>query len=288
MNGSIQWLCAGSAEELAALLPGVLEEEGCHTLLYNGDRWRSDRQVAAAVRATFGLVADNDGTVIRGSQWTDLRRRIHDRFRPDDESDTDAYFGGRRSDAGDIALLVRLVERLAASGLTRAHVREDAVRQIPRTGTRALFESYDHGNATAIVSYGTEAYIAEWSAAHGVPVREIHAARLTWDARDDVHVLIGCERDTIVVAANKGKAREAFSHRLHLDGHEVLVLEDTPHMLARMRHPNNVGVLLVPRHDPQPLRVADRLRELADPRLFGAIDLVLVSDSLEPLVSLRS
>lgn len=286
MTGSVQWLGVGSAEELVRLLPGVIEEEGHHTFLYNRARWRDDRQVASAVRGTFGLVADNDGTVIRGSQWVDLRRRLLDAFRPHDEADTDAYFRGDRSDAGDVALLLRLVERLAASGVTRAHLREDAARQEPRAGTRALFDTYGR-DATAIVSYGVEAYIAEWSAAHGIPVREIHAARLTWRPRDDDHVVAGCERDTVVIASNKGRAREAFSHRLHLDGHEVMVLEDTPHMLAGMKHPNNVGVLVVPRRDPQPFRVAARMRELANPELFGAIDLMLVSDSLEPLVSLR-
>lgn len=288
MNGTIQWLGVGTAAELCSLLPGVLEEEGCHTLVYNANRWRSDRHVAGAVRATFGLVADNDGTVVAGSQWMDLRALMHDGHREDDEADAAAYFRGERSDEGDAAFLLRSVDRLVASGLTRGQVRGKARNQAPRRGTRELFASYGGGRSAAIVSYGLEGYIAEWASVHSVPVVEIFAAKLRWSGHEDADTLAGCDRATVVTEANKGKAREAFSHRLHLDGHEVMVVEDTPRMLARMKHPHNVGVLVVPRRDPQSHRIPDRLRQLADPALFHAIDLVLVSDSLEPLVSLRS
>ena len=288
MSISIRGLPVGSAEELLALLPAVSSEGSEHTLAYNLRRHRGFQQVVLSVRATSGLVADNDGTVIPGSQWDDLRRHMCEPLRIADEADVVAYFRGERTDDGDAAFLMRGVERLRASGLTRAHIREEATAQKPRPGTRALFESYGMGHMTAIVSFGLDAYISEWSNVHEIPVEEIHAAQLHWQRSNGGFALVGCERGTVVVEANKMKAREAFSRRRRLADRQVLVLEDTPRMLARMKHPDNVGVLVIPRNDSESKRSAERMRQLREPGLFENIDAFLISDSLESLVEFRS
>lgn len=286
MSRSFRWVGVRSSEELADALPLLLADGERDTVLFNAARWRDEGQVAHAVRDTFALVADNDGTVIHGSQWLDVRARMADAHRLEDERDVAAYFRGERTDAGDVEFLFRCLGRLVASRLTRAHLEEDVRRQVPRTGTRELFASYREGHR-AVVSHGLRSYIECWAAHHEIAVDEIHALRLHWEPHGDTHRLVGGARETAVVEATKRTALDRFSQKRGLDGNEVLVLEDTPRMLARMRHPNNLGVLLVPRDDPQPSRPQERLRQIADPELFPAFDLVLVSDSLEPLVAMR-
>lgn len=283
---TFRWMRVGSAEELLRFLPAALEEEDVDTIFYNATRWRDPDRLARAVRDTRAIVADNDGSVIPGSQWEDLRLRMSEAHRADDERDAAAYFRGERTDEGDVEFLLRSVRHLADSGLLMSHLRTDARRQLPRPGVRDLMASY--GVRSAVVTYGVDTYVQEWVAEHAVQVAEVFAARLQWRRVDDDHVLVGCDRSTVVVEATKGRARERFAHRHGVDGHETLVLEDTPRMLARMKHPNSVGALVLPRRDPQPRRPQERMRQLADRSLFPSIDLVVASDSLEALAAIRT
>ncbi len=288
MSRQFQWLGLASRREFLRFLPGVLEEESCPTLLFNESKWKGRRELADAIRRTRALVADNDGTIIHGSQWMDLRERMSLEQRDGDAEDAAAYYRGERTDAGDVAFLESSVRRLVASGLTRAHVHVDARKQFPRSGVGDLFRSYGQGAHTAIVSFGLHGYIDAWALAHDIPVGEIHAARLRWSGPGEHDALAGIEDpESIVVEATKGRARERFSERVKMDGRDVLIVEDTPRMLARMRHPDNVCVLIVPRHDPQEKRRVERMRQMEDDAFFSIVDVILVADSLEPLAQLR-
>ncbi|OGL98790.1 hypothetical protein A2304_04830 [Candidatus Uhrbacteria bacterium RIFOXYB2_FULL_57_15] len=284
MSCPFQWLGVGSTEELIGLLPRALTD-GRDTMLYNAAKWQDGGQLARAIRDTRAIVADNDGSVIAGSQWDDLRLRMSDTHRQADAEEAAAYFRGERTDDGDVEFLLRGVGRLVDSGLRLSQVREDAARQTPRSGTRELLASY-HGRS-AVVTYGVDAYAEEWAVFHRLWLTEVFAANLRWDRTSDDPVLVGCDRATVITEANKGLAREDFSRRHGLVARKVLVLEDTPRTLARMKHPDNVGVLVAPRHDPQPNRPEGRMRQLADPSFFSSIDVVIASDSLESLAFLR-
>jgi hypothetical protein len=142
----------------------------------------------------------------------------------------------------------------------------------------------------AIVSYGLKPMILAWGQHHGIQIGEQYAAELLWK---DIALpmrnwtLAGCVSGTIVTEGNKASAREKFSRRLNVPDSLVLVLEDTPRMLARMMAPENVGVLIVPHVDLQEHRKTSRLRQLAHPGMIAGIDAILVSDSLTALVEMR-
>lgn len=286
MSRSFRWVGFESMEELSDMIPRLAADTERDTALFNATRWRSEGRLAHAVQMTKAFVGDYDGTAIAGSHWAHLRARLREPHRSEDEADVAAYFRGARTDASDQEFLGRCAQRLVASRLARSVLDVDAARQLPRRGTQALFRSYAK-HLTAIVSFGVRPYIERWSVLHDVGVGRIFALALTWDPHGDDEIASGWDPSTGIVEATKARALDLFSQVNGLDGHEVLVAEDTPRMLARMKHPNNVGVLIVPRADPQEARAEERRRQLLDPELFGAFDLVLVSDTLEPLVAMR-
>ena len=273
-----------SARELIQLLPGLREEERDSTLLL-GPRWDRKR-FCRKVRQANGLVCGNDGTVIAGSQWLDFRGRMTEEHREADARDAARYVSGDRSDEGDRRLILERARRLRESGLREDDIYQMATRQSPRPGVRSLFASFPEQN-TAIVSYGLADYPLAWARAHGVPVGKVYALRLTWREKGDALVLHGWDERTLVTEATKGDARDRFRRTRDVDEQDVLVIEDTPSMLARMRHPENLAVLIIPRHDPQPGRTAERLRQLGEAGRFEDIDAFLVSDGFDLLLAAR-
>lgn len=271
-------------EELVQLLPGLKEEERESTLLL-GSRWDA-RRFRRRVRAANALVSDNDGTVIRGSQWMDFRGCMTAEHQEADAKDAADYFAGNRSDASDVRFVLDSVNRLRLSGLEEQRVATMAAAQHPRGGVRELFQSFPRGN-TALVTFGLRDYAAHWAAVHDVPVGEVYALHLTWRGELGARLLDGCDPSTVVTEATKGLARERFVAARGVDEVDVIVLEDTPSMLARMRHPENLAILIIPRHDPQPLRTAERLRQLERDGHFDAIDAFLVADDWHLLAAMR-
>ena len=166
-----------SARELVQLLGGLKEEEGHDTLLL-GPKW-NEAVFRRRIRGANALVSDNDGTVIRGNQWLDLRECMTQEHQAADAAAAATYFGGSHTDADDVRLLLDNVRRLQRSGLEEGRIRDMVATQRPRGGVRDLFRSFPRGN-TALVSFGIHAYPTAWSEIHDVPVAEVHALRLKW------------------------------------------------------------------------------------------------------------
>jgi len=277
-------MAVDSAKELVGLLAGVKEEEKEDTLLL-GPRWNQGR-FARKVRAAKALVSDNDGTVIAGSQWIDMRTCMTETHQAADAEDAASYFRGARTDEGDARFILASVDRLRQSGLTEGQLRRLAAAQKPRGGVQELFRTFPRGN-TALVSFGLHSYPSAWADHHDVPVGEVHALRLTWREEDGARVLDGCDPSTVVTEATKGRSRERFVAGRNVEEQDVIVLEDTPSMLVRMRHADNLAILIIPRHDPQPMRTEERLRQLGEGGHFEDIDGFLVSDDWRLLVAMR-
>ena len=275
-----------SAEELVRLLPGMIEEEAVDFLLVNGTRWRSLDLLLERVRAASGIVTDFDGTLVVGSHWEDFLGLMTEEYRLAQLEDAAAYFAGGTSEEGDRAFFLRTCDRLCRSRVRRDAMEQAARRQWPRRGVREFLGSFPSRHA-AIASYGMYPYLDYWSAFHRVSASRIYAARADWTLYDNVQSFESVRRDTIVTAAGKNAARAAFAAERRLAENELLLLEDTPHMLAQMRHDDNVAALLVPRRDPQPHRVRERFRQLADPARFAAIDAVYLSDGFESFIEFR-
>lgn len=275
-----------SAEELVRLLPGMIEEEAVDFLLVNGTRWRSLERLVDRVRDACGILTDFDGTLVAGSHWEDFLALMFEECRLEQKEDAAAHFAGEMSDEGDRAYFLRMCDRLRRSRVRRDAVEEAARRQWPRRGAREFLGSFPSRHV-AIASYGVYPYLDLWSAVHRVPVSHIYAARADWATWGGAQTFGDVRRETIVTAAGKSAARAAFVAERRLAESELLVLEDTPRMLAEMRHDDNVAALLVPRRDPQPHRVRERFRQLADPARFAAVDAVYLSDGFESLAEFR-
>ncbi len=266
------------------MLDGVREEEKYSTLLL-GPCWEEER-FRKRVRGAKALVSDNDGTVIAGSQWLDMRSCMTEEDVETYDRNVREHFDGPRSDEADVRLIMEDIRCLVSSRLSSERMSELVAAQRPRGGIHELFRSFPFGNA-ALVSYGLHDYVSGWAARHDVPVAETYALRLRWRDDDGRRVLDGCDESTVVTEATKGAAREAFCAKRKVAERDVIVLEDTPSMLARMKHPDNVGILILPAHDPQPMRTAERLRQLEREGHFDAIDAFLVADDWHLLAAMR-
>ena len=277
-------MAVDSAKELVGLLAGLKEEENDDTLLL-GPRWDQGR-FARKARSARALVSDNDGTVIAGSQWLDMRTCMTETHQAADAEDAASYFRGDRTDEGDVRFIFASVNRLRQSGVTECQLRRLAAEQKPRGGVQKLFRSFARGN-TALVSFGLRSYPSAWADHHDVPVGEVHALNLTWREEDGMRVLDGCDASTVVTEATKGRARARFCAARNVEEQDVIVLEDTPRMLVRMRHADNLAILIIPRHGPQPMRTEERLRQLGEDGHFEGIDGFLVADDWHLLVAMR-
>ncbi len=259
---------------------------------------RNAEQLLDDLRAADVLVSDFDGTVHPGNQWGDMRQCMLPAHRDADTEEAARYFAGDRTDFGDLCFIYDSANRLIDSKLTWDVLGEHAKACEPRPGAVDLIRSFAP-ERVAFVSYGIREYIQCWMREH-LAIRifqrgkkpSVFALQLEWRQEFQgfvrgikYHECIGYLAETVVTEANKGFAGESFRALHRAPPERVLVLGDAP-TDAKMMDPTNVGILIIPKVDPQPGRMASRLRALHD--LWPRVSAVLVSDSLQPLADLRS
>lgn len=272
-----------SDRELLERLP-ALHPDAHATLIVNRGRVPNADAFATAFRAARGMVSDFDGTAHAGNQWGDLRRHMTAAHRADDEADLKGYFvpGRTRTPREDIAFLCRSARRLVDSGLRREMIKTCARQAAPRHGAEELYASF--GDEVAFVTYGVWEFVTDWADHHGIKA-EAFGLRFDWSTFPLQRNATGFQLGTAVTEHNKGACREIFCAARNLDPNEVVVLGDAPTDL-QMMSPDNLGVLLIPKIDPDQGRMAFRLAGLHE--MWPRVAAVLVSDSLAPLAELRS
>ncbi len=240
------------------------------------------------IRAALALVSDFDGTLIAGSQWRDVGTLMRPELREADIEDAKRYFAGReRSDLSDIAFIFRSIERMRESGIVEGALELLARKQMPREGAGELFGSFDRA---AIISYGMSDYIRMWRSGHGigaVGTCDIFALELSWDRRMLANYpLAGCKKATVISDGNKGYAMDIFLAKHGLHPRDALVMGDAPTDLKMMMHAESCGVLMMPKIDPELARKLQREKVLKE--MLPKVSAILVSDTLTPLVELRT
>lgn len=262
--------------ELMELLPGLDPHD--QTLIINAERGDFDR-FAVQVREARGLVTDFDGTVNNGNQWLAMRECMRSDLAEEDAARAQWYMKtDSRTDREDIDFIFGSVHRLVESGLKSRTLVQYAHATDPRPCAVDLMKSF-HGKAV-VVSFGLADFIRAWLDRFGIGA-DIAALDLRWVGEH----LIGFHARTVVTDGNKGFMYDAFLAEHELRPDQVLAIGDAPTDIRMMR-PEGLGVLVIPKVDPQPGRMESRMRGLAD--IWPCVSAVLVSNSLEPLAALRS
>ena len=279
---SLQTIELGSFDTLLEQLPDLHPHE--HPAIVVNTANRSAPCFFDALRSARGLVADFDGTLHPGNQWAHLRACMTPEHRADDEADLARYFDPKRirTTDDDLAFIFASARRLRESGLLKFTLATGTRDLPPRPGARALIVSFE--GRTAVVSYGVWDWISRWTREHGVPVGDIFALRLEWNPLPLASDCIGMIPGTVITEGNKGYARDVFRAHHKLGHEQVLVIGDAPTDL-QMMDPTNVGVLILPKLDPDPGRMKFRLAGLRE--LWPRVSAILIADTLEPLVELR-
>lgn len=265
-----------SVDELFQVLHRAKPED--HRLYANA-RNRTPKRLAEAIKNAKALVADFDGTLTPGGQWIAMKAWLNDELRQLDKVQTDYYFANlHREDYEDLKFLFDSIHRFKGMPLTtfNAFARNLAMRE----GAKPLFESFEPSN-TCIISFGIKNFIEEWLAHHKISNDvTVFALQVLFS-----ETLKGYRPETAVSDGNKGYMRDTFVAERGLIHSELLVIGDAPTDL-KMMHAGNVGILIIPKIDPDPQRMTNRLRglDLLWPQLSG----VLISDTLTPLAELRT
>lgn len=254
------------------------------------DRHNSTGEFVDRFGQTIGLNADFDGTVHPSNQWRAVRELMTPKSIADEAKDLQGYLSRKRHDnAEDISFILRSVERMR--GITAPNIR-NLVRSLPpRPSAMELISGFDPQNV-AITSFGTQDLIREWLIFHrakkDLSMVAIFALRLAWKQSPRGYVIDGCFPETVVTDGNKGYVRDIFCARRQIKPSQLLVLGDAPTDVLMMDL-ENVGVLIIPKIDPDPGRMSYRLAGLQ--KLWPRVSAVLLTGedgSLMPLVQLRA
>jgi phosphoserine phosphatase len=267
------------------ILPGIHQSDGAAWLVNAAHN--SDEQFVARVAAARGLCADFDGTLHPGNQWAVLRTLMTPEHQAGEQADLAAYLSrDEHDDRKDAEFFLRAVGRL--HGVSRGQLEDLVERIVPRGGAVELLQGFDQRDM-AVISFGLHDLINRWLMDHSSSEHSVLALRLKWSENPGSPwgMVVSCDPVTMVSNGNKGYARDVFCASRGLNPSELMVLGDAPTDVLMM-HPDNVGVLIVTKIDPEPDRVAYRMRGLR--KLWSRVSAVLVTDStgsLEPLVKLR-
>lgn len=260
------------------------------TVLVNGQHNSVD-QFFTRIGQTIALDADFDGTKHPGNQWGAVRRLMTPQNVAGEQADLEAYLARQAHDnIEDVAFILRSVERMRGISAQELH---DLMPSLPpRPGAMELINGFNPANV-AITSYGTHDFIREWLRCHrrkglkDLSLVTIFALQLAWKRSPRGYVIDGCRPETVVTNGNKGYLRDLFCARRQINPSQLLVLGDAPTDVLMMA-PQNVGVLIIPKVDPDPGRMKYRLEGLQ--ALWPRVSAVLLtgqSGSLDPLVELR-
>lgn len=291
--GTVVFAEFAEAERYALEALGKRED----VLIVNGLRGDAD-WFARSVRSAEAGVFDFDGTLHAGSQWSDVRTLLTPGHAAVDREEADLYFSranGEPSPEEITRFLFNSVRRMAESKVAQRELIHLAECSPPRPGAVELLQSFDSeamqtfDPRLAIVSFGLYDYIVAWCNAQGLVTPLIASTKLAftpWTAGPEGWPVVrGANPLTFVGTHTKGYAAHAIVESFGVPMNRVLVVGDSPTDLHMMSE-GNLAVLLLPHRDADPARLAFRLRGLSE--LWPRVAAVLVSDSLEPLASLRS
>lgn len=245
----------------------------------------------ARLKATCGLLTDFDGTAHPGNQWAAVRRLMSPESVAAELADLQAYFGRETHDnIQDVALILRSAERMR--GISAQAFYDLMPSLPPRPGAMELIHGFN-SSQVAFSSFGTHDLIRGWLTCHASGRRDlsqvsIFALQLFWKRAPEGHVIDGCRPETVVSDGNKGYIRDLFCAQRGIKPSELLVLGDAPTDVLMM-DPESVGVLVIPKVDPDPGRMAFRMKGLE--RLWSRVSAVYVAGqdgSLELLHELRT
>jgi len=302
----MQTIVLGGFEEFQGFVVGALARKE-DALVVNGLRGDADWFCNAVCDAEAGLF-DFDGTLHggkpgtpqTGNQWKDVAKLMTPEDQAGDREEAAWYFARKDGEPTPEEITrfgFNSIRRMRSSGISEDDYVRLARASPPRDGAVTLLRSFARRHAwerCAIVSFGMERYIREWSEAHGVDEGLIIAAtkvRFTGRLREQDNGIIArtstvshADPLTFVGTHNKGHVAHAIVESFEVPMERVLVVGDSPtdmHMMSA----GNLAVLVVPHGDPDPQRVAFRLRGLAE--MWPRVAAVLVSDSLEALAEMR-
>jgi|GEM_PF-2670224 len=296
----------GGFEEFEGFVIGALARKE-DALIVNGLRGDADWFCNAVCDAEAGLF-DFDGTLHggkqgtpqTGNQWKDIAKLMTPEDQAGDREEASWYFARKDGEPTPEEITrfgFNSIRRMRSSRISEDDYVRLARASPPRDGAVRLLRSFARRHARercAIVSFGMERYIREWSAEHGVEDGLIIAAtkvHFTGRFRDEgtyisaiTSTVSHADPLSFVGTHNKGHVAHAIVESFEIPMERVLVAGDSPtdmHMMSA----GNLAVLVVPHGDPDPQRVAFRLRGLAE--MWPRVAAVLVSDSLEALAEMR-
>ena len=265
-------------ETYTGLMKIVMMEPERQVLVVNRDHTTAE-VFERDLRAAKGGVFDFDGTVHAASQWIAMRECMTPECREQDAEGARLYFSQEnRKDHDDIDLIFGSIRRLIKSELKLDQMLDHVRLDVPRAGAPELVRSFR--GRSMIVSFGIQDYIEAWLSFFDIPA-SVAALKLRW--RNEL--LRGFDARSVVIDGNKGIMYDAFLAEHQLNSQEVLVMGDALTDIQMMRR-ESIGVLVVPKFDPQSERQVHRMEHLES--LWDRVSAVLLCDSLEPIVTLRS
>jgi phosphoserine phosphatase len=244
------------------------------------------------------IAADFDGTITAGSQWVEIQNFLPNTLLNEEHQDRDWYyeqtsgvsdvktdmsdpdwlhghlmFGNQTAVEG--AWVARSFARYIQANLTDVHVKMAGKAVVMRQGAVELFELM---NQRVVITFGVEQIIKAFLEENKIHA-SIAATRLTFDKNGFIN---GYNRN-VVVSATKAAAANRFHKLVGDPPHFFLSIGDSIVDIEMMPE-NGFNVLIMPPGEANKKLAAFRRNHLAT--MFNKLTMILVSDSLLPLVDL--
>jgi phosphoserine phosphatase len=260
-------------------LPIFLESEV--PVLVMNKRRGSLEDFANHLRAVTACGTDFDGTLVPGSHWLMVRRKMRPEDQAADEAETFVFFTNpARTEEYDQAWLSRGLERAIRSGLTAGQAALLARKILPYPGAVELLASFPPSptKRAAIISLGLKWVIEAWCSSHGLTGVEVYAQDFARDGNN------GLKPGLIITDRGKGTCFRDFCQRHYLWTDDALILGDG-WSERDLFDCGGLRVFVFPADDLQSERFESRRAAVS--RLWSELDAVLIGNSLQPLVHFR-
>lgn len=253
------------------------------------------KKMASSIRH---LAADFDGTITAGSQWVEIQNFLPRNLLTEEHEDRDWYydqtsdynteitdlsdpdwlhghlmFGNQTAVEG--AWVARSFARYIQANLTDVHVRMAGQAVVMRQGATELFELM---HQRVVITFGVEQIIQAFLEKNKLHA-SVAATRLTFDKSGFIN---GYNRN-VIVSATKASAAKRF-HELVGDPPPFFLSIGDSIVDIKMMPENGFNVLIMPPGEANKKLAAFRRNHLA--AMFDKLTMILVSDSLLPLVDL--
>ncbi len=252
------------------------------------------------------LAADFDNTLTPDNEWVLIQRYLLEDLRAQEQADRDWYLAQTSDSVQSVvsledpdwfqshvqpgnrvavegAWIARSLARHMQSGLNRGAVVTVGKEMKPRAGLPELFQLTQH---QVVISFGIEQVVLSFLANQGLQAA-VAANRLCFEDGDGLSgnmsaSLTGYGRN-VVVSSTKAIAARLFAKQTGGQPPNILSIGDSIVDLDMMPD-NGFNVLLLPPGEANRKLAAFRDNHLA--AMWGKLTIILVSDSLMPLVDL--